>query len=605
MSSTTDPEPTSSEVRLGELVDQFQERRAQDASVGIGAMRDEAGDLFPELAGLAECLGILRAGFGETEEEIPAAFGPYRILSQLGSGVSGVVYEAEGDGKKVALKVMRESLALSPDALQRFRREIDVARRLEHPNIVRVLDHGEVDGRLFLAMELVDGYSLSELLDLVEAQGGTEPTAKWLAVLDACGVPPLATGAPPAEAYARRMAALFAPVARALAHAEQMDLIHRDLKPGNLLLACDGRLRITDFGLAKVVGEEITSTIAVLGTPGFMSPEQASGESRRVDARSDIYGLGATLYQALTLKYPVEAESFSEILAAIMTKRPEPLSAAYPRGLDLLLSRCLEKDPDDRYPDANTLAGDLDRVARGKPPRIGRVSFLRRTRRYLVRHQQEAAVVAGVVLVAVVVGLWWFTRPGFLEVEIFPGGEVTLNGDPLGAATWSGEIDRGDYTLVARRERFEEYVKRFSLGPGGQRSITYHLRPKDPFDLALLAEAYGVSVQEPVVVRSRGLSDEPIGKELELSDPKAFAQRLAQFEAPIRDRPYVQLFAIDQLLQDGLFPEAYAAARALAEKHPDEPVPVQYALEALRRLGLDDRPLYRDLLRWWEEVSRG
>jgi serine/threonine protein kinase len=600
----SNPEPTPDECRLGELVDQYQERRAQDASVGIGAMREEAGDLFPELAELAECLGILRAGFGEAEEEIPAEFGPYRILSWLGEGVSGVVYRAERDGRVVALKVMRESLVLNPQAMQRFRREIEIAARLEHPNTVKVLDHGEVGGRLYLAMELVDGCSLAELLRQIEARGDA-PDEEWLSILDRWSVPP-ALGADPAEVYARRMAALFAPVARALAQAHGQELIHRDLKPGNLLLGTDGRLRITDLGLAKVLGEEITSTVAVLGTPGFMSPEQASGASRDVDARTDVYGLGASLYRALTLKYPVEADSFSEVLAAIMTRRPEPLPAAYPREIDLVLSRCLEKERDDRYPDAATLAEDLERVARGKPPRIGRVSVLRRTRRYFARHRQEAAVVAGVLLVAVVTGFWWLTRPAFLEVEIFPGAEVTLNGDPLGAATWSGEIDRGDYTLTARLERFEDYVDKFSLGPGAERSITYHLRPKDPFDLttlALLSKAYDARLEEPVEERPRGLSQEPLGAALQASQPQAFAQRLARFDAEVRQRPYIHLFAIQQLLDDGLFPEAYHAAIALADKHPNRRTPLRYALEALKRLRLEDRELYHELFQRLQEAS--
>jgi serine/threonine protein kinase len=600
---TSVPEPTSEELRLGELVEQYQERREKDASLGIGSMREEAGGLFPELAELAECLGLLRAGFGEDEEEIPAEFGPYRIHAWLGAGVSGVVYRAERDGRLVALKVMRESLVLNAQAMQRFRREIESAERLEHPHAVRVLDHGEVDGRLYLAMELVDGCSLAELLSQLETAGKT-PCDKWLEVLDLWTVPP-AAGADPAEAYARRMAGLFAPVARALAQAHGQDLIHRDLKPGNLLLGSDGRLRITDLGLAKIVGEEITSTVAVLGTPGFMSPEQASGASRDVDERTDVYGLGATLYRALTLKFPIEADSFSEVLAAIMTKRPDPLPAGYPRELDLVLSRCLEKERADRYPDASTLADDLERVARGKPPRIGRVSMLRRTRRFVRRRRQEVAVVAGILLVAVVIGFWWFTRPAFLEVEIFPGGDVTLNGEPL-AAAWSGEVDRGDYTLVARAERFMDYVKRFSLGAGGERSITYHLRPKDPFDtetLTILAQAYGARLEEPVEERPRGLSAEPLGAVLQVSQPQAFAERLAEYDEELRSRPYVYLFAIQQLLDDGLFAEAYHAAVALAEKHPKRRMPLLFALEALKGLQLQDREVYHQTFQRLQEAS--
>jgi hypothetical protein len=216
------------------------------------------------------------------------------------------------------------------------------------------------------------------------------------------------------------------------------------------------------------------------------------------------------------------------------------------------------------------------------------------------------AVVAGVLLVATVTGFWWFTRPAFLEVEIFPAGVVTLNGESLGAGRWEGEIERGDYELVAKLERFRNYVQKFSLGPGGEKSITYHLRPNDPFDfetLALLAKAYDASVEEPIEERPRGLSQNPIGEALEMAHPQAFAQRLARYDESVRERPYIHLFAIQQLLDDGLFPEAYHTAVALAEKHPGRRAPLLYALEALKRLRLEDRELYHEWFRRLQEAS--
>jgi serine/threonine protein kinase len=597
-------EPNAHEIRLGELVDEFQVRRAVDGSIGVGSLRAEAGDLFPDLVRVAQCLGNLRAGFGEDVEEIPTAVGDYTIHARLGSGVSGVVYAAERKGRKIALKVMRESIALSEEAMLRFQREIDVAARLDHPNIVKVFDHGESGTRLYLAMELVEGISLAGLIERLR-RCAAEPCADWLAVLDRWGVPD-ATGASPAEIYARRMAALLAPVADALDHAHRQGLIHRDLKPDNLLLGRDGLLKITDFGLAKVLGEEMTTTVAVLGTPAFMSPEQASGASRGVDARCDIYGLGATLYRALTLRHPVEADSFAEILAGILTRKPESISessANYPVSLDRIVSRCLEKDPADRYPDGKTLAVDLDRCARGKQPRIKRVPLRRRGRRWARRHRREIAIVAAALLIAVSIGAWSLLRPLNLEVRVHPGGTVSIDGEPMGTGSGSWKVSRGRHTVRVTLDQFEPSEEHVDLSDNLTMSI--HLRPKDPFgELDLLANTYGGNADLPALVRARGRSDEPYLDRLTVTDKGALAERLAKYPEAVRERPYIRLFAIRQLLDDELFPEAYAAAADLAQEYPDRAEPLKLALAALDRLGLSDRPIYAKLFAKAMEARR-
>jgi serine/threonine-protein kinase len=388
MTSHRDPEadPTPEEERLATLLLSYESRRDVDSAIGVGQFRDDAGELFDDLVGLAECLSLVKTGLADEDEgkAVPAAIGKYRVLSRLGVGVSGVVYSAEvpESGEHVAIKVMKDSIALSENAVERFRREIVVAGKLRDPHIVRVLDDGELGRCPYYVMELMEGRSLGDLLDEIELDCDPAPGECWMTKLDLCGVPP-ASGRPSsvADAYARRIAALFAPVARALAVASEAGLVHRDLKPDNILLRADGRAVVTDFGLAKLVGDDITATMAVLGTPAYMSPEQAAGRSKRVDARSDIYGLGATMHHALTGSGPVKADSFPELLAAILTERPPPVLAFCPKystGISQVVERCLEKEPSARYPDGDTLSEDLYRVARGKSPRLGEVPWTKK-----------------------------------------------------------------------------------------------------------------------------------------------------------------------------------------------------------------------------------
>jgi len=595
---------TEREVRLGELVDSYQSRRAEDPSIGIGSLRAESGGLFPELTRMAQCLGAIRSCFGDPGAEVPASVGGYTVVSRLGHGVSGVVYAAKLDGDDVALKVMHDSIALSPDALQRFQREIDVAQRLDHPHIVRVLGHGSEGGRLFLAMELVDGASLAELLDELQRHG-TVPGDEWNAVLDHWNVADPG-GANPTERYARRMAALFAPTASALGHAAKQGLIHRDLKPGNLLLGKNGKLRITDFGLAKVIGEEITATTAVLGTPAFMSPEQASGASKQVDARCDIYGLGATLYRALSHRNPIEAESFGEIVAKVVSTRPRPLSevnAAMPADLDRIVQRCLEKAPEDRYPDADALARDLERVSEGKPPVVGRVPLARRAQRLVQRRPWELGAVAALLLLAIGVAAWSAFAPVDLEVRVYPGGQVSIDGEVVGTGMGSWSLSKGEHRIRVELDGFVASEETIDLS--SDLTLSIHLRPTETFGaLTTLADTYGGDAAIPTVARARSVNDEPYIEKLALSEHGAYAARLSTFPEAVRDSAYIRLFAIQKLLSDELYPEAFAAAKALADDHPGEAAPLALALAALDKLELSDRPLYAELFAHWKEVRR-
>jgi hypothetical protein len=270
----------------------------------------------------------------------------YELLGPLGRGGMGEVYRARhlALDREVALKVIRPHLLADPDAVERFRREARAAGRLRHPNIVTVYDAGSVAGLHFLAMEYVAGTNLARLL---AAQG------------------PLP---------ARLAADYAAQVARGLQYAHEQGLVHRDIKPSNLLADDQGVVRIGDFGLARLTEAaetgSLTATGDLVGTPDYLAPEQAS-DPRRVDIRSDIYGLGCTLYHLLTGRPPFPAKGHAAKLAGHLFGKPEPLTAlapAVPPGLASVVARMMAKDPQARYQTPAEAAAALAPFAAADPP---------------------------------------------------------------------------------------------------------------------------------------------------------------------------------------------------------------------------------------------
>ena len=314
----------------------------------------------PELASALDCLDALeqlapparkKATRSDADSDtsptldwaqLPRDFGPYELIREIGRGGMGVVYEARQKGldRSVAVKMILAGHLASPELVRRFQAEAKAAARLRHSNIVHIHDVGQFHGQDFFAMEYIEGQSLAERIK----QGPID-----------------------ANAAVR----LVATVARAVEHLHQQGIIHRDLKPSNILLDADGQPYVTDFGLAKVFtgATDMTATGVIAGTPSYMAPEQASGRRAEISPATDVYSLGAILYELLTGAPPFHAESALDTLMAVLSgdpPMPRTLNPRIPRGLELICLKCLAKEPRDRYASAAALADELDRFARGE-----------------------------------------------------------------------------------------------------------------------------------------------------------------------------------------------------------------------------------------------
>ena len=266
--------------------------------------------------------------------------GRYRILRKLGTGGMANVYLAEDQelGRNVAIKILDERHASDESFVERFRREAKNAAGLSHPNIVSIYDRGEAEGTYYIAMEYLDGRSLKELI----VGRGPAPV-------------------PVAIDYARQ-------ILSALRFAHRNGIVHRDIKPHNVLVDGDGRLKVTDFGIARAGASEMTEAGSIIGTAQYLSPEQAKGTP--VDHRSDIYSVGVVLYELLTGKVPFSGDTAVEIAMRHLSAVPEPPSALrpdLPHELDMVVLRALAKDPEDRYQSAEEMDAELERVSRGLP----------------------------------------------------------------------------------------------------------------------------------------------------------------------------------------------------------------------------------------------
>jgi serine/threonine protein kinase/formylglycine-generating enzyme required for sulfatase activity len=338
-----------------------------------------------------------------TPDERPV-LGDFELVRELGRGGMGVVYEAIQTllGRTVALKLLPPHRALSPRSLAMFRREATLAASLDHPGIAKVLEFQEIDGQLALAMELIDGIPLDDILAPLDAAQLGSLTAVDLA--RAAGVAVEGDAAPEGWRGSYEMTAveLARQLAEALAHANSRGIVHRDVKPGNILITPMGKAVLTDFGLAKEEGMlGMTRSGEFAGTYQYAAPEQLEGRIDELDGRTDVYALGATLYELLTLKRPLEADSLTELVQLIQREEPAPPSKINPRvrpDLEAVVLCALEKDRKKRYATAEEFAIDLAHVLDGSPVKARRISLPARATRWVKRNQLVTAMIVVLVV---------------------------------------------------------------------------------------------------------------------------------------------------------------------------------------------------------------
>jgi predicted Ser/Thr protein kinase len=437
------------------------------------------------------------------------AISGFQLIEYLGHGGMGVVYKARqlGLDRLVALKMLRADAVTSPEQLDRFRAEAAALARLQHPNVVQIYEVGEWQGRPYFAMEYVPGRSLAERLD-----GSPRPPG--------------------------RAAQLIEVLARAVHAVHLRGIIHRDLKPANILFVRDSvigeaeanltdpnsgdaepfRVKITDFGIAKDVSSSrnVTRTGQAMGTPAYMAPEQAMGKADQIGPATDIYALGAILYELLTGRAPFAAATSAEVFSRLLSEDPLPparLVPDLPRDLETICLKCLQRDPKKRYRSAAALADDLERYRTGRPIEARRIGPVERIWHWCRRQPLTAASLAAAILllIALVSTVLIYDmrlrhalaqaeqtaedeRRGLVRLEIDIGTRELTRDDPLAALLWFADAFRLDQKEAANeaehRDRitqglrqapellelgaYEEPIVQTRVGAGGCLTVTAH-----------------------------------------------------------------------------------------------------------------------------------
>lgn len=431
----------SQQGRLADLLETYLESLEEGKPCDVNLLAANDPDLVQPLAGYVKSLQFMHAavqaspilthsstdsgGTGPRQEHGAKQLGDYQLLRELGRGGMGVVYESiqVSLGRHVALKVLPFAAVLDSRQIARFNNEAQAAAQLHHPNIVPVYAVGCERGVHYYSMQYIDGQSLDQVIRdrrnwvasaaRPQALSGTEPQPNSQPVLDIRETQGDASTVLSIRSrrYVRSVVEIMIQAAEALDYAHASGVVHRDIKPSNLLLDPSGKLWVADFGLARLdTGRDLTRAGELIGTVGYMSPEQAAGQTHLVDHRSDIYALGVTLYELLTLQAPFAGTDRQEILRRI--SQDEPIvprrhNQAIGAELENIVLKTLAKHREDRYSTAGAMANDLRCYLDGQPTLARRVTSIDRMTRYMVRHRRwwphiAATVVSGILALATV-----------------------------------------------------------------------------------------------------------------------------------------------------------------------------------------------------------
>jgi len=345
--------------------------------------------------------------------EILGELGDYQLLEVVGRGGQGVVYRAHQKSlnRTVALKMISLGSWATEAHLKRFRREAEAAASLEHSGIVPIYEVGERDGCCYFSMRFVEGGQLDQVMK-------REPISL------------------------REATELIAKVARTVHYAHEHGIVHRDIKPGNILVDAKGEPLLTDFGLARLVEAEstVTRTKEVMGTPSYMAPEQAVGNNAAVSSATDVYGLGAVLYQLLTGHPPFAGGTTFETIKLVLDTEPQQprlWNRKIDRELSTICLKCLEKDPKRRYASALALAEDLEHWLKHEPIRAKRSGFFTHARKWIRRNPTSALLVASLVALAAAIGwnVWkseLISRPITKGIAVLPFENLSQDPDNAG-----------------------------------------------------------------------------------------------------------------------------------------------------------------------------
>jgi serine/threonine protein kinase/tetratricopeptide (TPR) repeat protein len=530
----------------------------------------------------------------ETALPCSARLGDYRILREVGRGSMGVVYEAEqiSLGRRVALKVLPFAAAIDPRQRQRFLIEAQAAAQLHHPHIVPIYAAGCDQGVHFYAMQFVDGRSLSDLIDdfrrekleareqqkpaePIEPPGDgvevepewvpTTPSSPTVTLVDqpagsARTAGPRTEGTPvgvrsssstagssqKARARACALARLGIQAAQALDHAHALGVVHRDVKPANLMVDTRGELWITDFGLARFRGDvSLTRSGDIVGTLRYMSPEQALAHHGVVDERTDIYALGLTLYELLTLRPAFDGRDHAELLRQIAQDEPIPprrLDPSIPRDLETIVLKAIRKEPSSRYCSAQELADDLCRFCDDQPIQARRPTALERTRRWARRHRQIVLTAVSFLALALVGGaslVAWQARKtesvrqellSYVKTSFTPTDFITI--EAMGQAT----------SQAAMAEASDSVVKEKKLRDIYENALRFyeHAAKLPPVDIAartIIARAhFRMGFTHSVMSMHEGSNGQSRAEHLkEASDN--YGHAISEFEALLAEAP--------------------------------------------------------------------